>query len=324
MKSLLPVFLVFIGLNLSAQYAIQGKVDAAYIPSLDGNVYLTKINGNEMAVALTPIKKDGSFTFHKKHISDKNMMYRLYVRRMEQAIQDTIALNQKFILSSNDELRFEKGPDLFNEYVNSNSADKEWKKLKAFQADLATQEKTIEDTLSEAYAAKLKSYTKDSLKILMVKLMGIRQLEHKGLLDSDIAENPSYYLDLLEELKESDLAVSEYLFLQRKLAYLTQEAVEAKYGWSKTINMLLGLMVIGLLVFTIRLKRLLPKVQVDLSRQEQTIQKLILEGKTNKEIANELFISISTVKTHITNIYSKLKVSSRQELLRRMHIRRGY
>ncbi|HDZ13708.1 MAG TPA: response regulator transcription factor [Pricia sp.] len=36
-----------------------------------------------------------------------------------------------------------------------------------------------------------------------------------------------------------------------------------------------------------------------------------------KEIANELFISLSTVKTHITNIYGKLKVSGRQELLRR-------
>jgi len=44
---------------------------------------------------------------------------------------------------------------------------------------------------------------------------------------------------------------------------------------------------------------------------------LILQGKSNKEIANELFISLSTVKTHITNIYNKLKVSSRQELLRK-------
>ncbi|MGB7394497.1 MAG: LuxR C-terminal-related transcriptional regulator, partial [Pricia sp.] len=41
-------------------------------------------------------------------------------------------------------------------------------------------------------------------------------------------------------------------------------------------------------------------------------------GKSNKEIAGELFISISTVKTHITNIYGKLKVSSRKELLHRI------
>ncbi|HET7361516.1 MAG TPA: LuxR C-terminal-related transcriptional regulator [Salinimicrobium sp.] len=51
--------------------------------------------------------------------------------------------------------------------------------------------------------------------------------------------------------------------------------------------------------------------EVRLSKQENTIKNLIVEGKTNKEIANELFISPST---HITNIYSKLQISGRKEL----------
>jgi ATP/maltotriose-dependent transcriptional regulator MalT len=79
----------------------------------------------------------------------------------------------------------------------------------------------------------------------------------------------------------------------------------------------LGLLVAGLLVFVFHLKRKRGYVQVDLSKQEKNVQGLILEGKSNKEIANELFISLSTVKTHITNIYSKLQVSSRQELLQK-------
>ncbi|MGK0379614.1 MAG: DNA-binding CsgD family transcriptional regulator, partial [Patiriisocius sp.] len=50
-----------------------------------------------------------------------------------------------------------------------------------------------------------------------------------------------------------------------------------------------------------------------LSNQEEKVLALILENKTNKEIASALFVSVSTVKTHINNIYKKRNVSSRQE-----------
>ncbi len=51
-----------------------------------------------------------------------------------------------------------------------------------------------------------------------------------------------------------------------------------------------------------------------LTSQERTIMIKISEGKSNKEIATELFISLSTVKTHINNLYKKLEVSSREEI----------
>ncbi|MBS2993676.1 response regulator transcription factor, partial [Rhodococcus erythropolis] len=46
-----------------------------------------------------------------------------------------------------------------------------------------------------------------------------------------------------------------------------------------------------------------------LTKRELEILCLVAEGKTNKEIGEELFIMIKTVKTHITNILSKLDVS---------------
>ncbi len=51
-----------------------------------------------------------------------------------------------------------------------------------------------------------------------------------------------------------------------------------------------------------------------LTKQERVIVELINSDKTNKQIAEELFISISTVKTHINNIYRKLNISNRDEL----------
>ena len=49
-------------------------------------------------------------------------------------------------------------------------------------------------------------------------------------------------------------------------------------------------------------------------RERELIFK-VMQGKSNADIARELFISIPTVKTHLHNIYQKLGVDSRYELL---------
>lgn len=50
-----------------------------------------------------------------------------------------------------------------------------------------------------------------------------------------------------------------------------------------------------------------------LTGREQEVLSLIAEGLSNREIANKLFLSEKTVKTHITNIFSKLQISSRAQ-----------
>jgi DNA-binding CsgD family transcriptional regulator len=52
-----------------------------------------------------------------------------------------------------------------------------------------------------------------------------------------------------------------------------------------------------------------------LSKREIEIADLILEGKANDEIKDELFISIFTVKKHISNIFMKLDIKSRSQLI---------
>jgi hypothetical protein len=58
-------------------------------------------------------------------------------------------------------------------------ADKEWQKLRSFEEQLRKNEVEKQDSLSEDYVINLKTYTKDSLEILMVKLIGIKQLDNK-------------------------------------------------------------------------------------------------------------------------------------------------
>jgi two-component system, NarL family, nitrate/nitrite response regulator NarL len=53
----------------------------------------------------------------------------------------------------------------------------------------------------------------------------------------------------------------------------------------------------------------------DLTHREKQILRLIVRGKTNKEIAEDLFISDRTADTHRTNIKRKLKLSTLAQLI---------
>jgi NarL family two-component system response regulator LiaR len=50
-----------------------------------------------------------------------------------------------------------------------------------------------------------------------------------------------------------------------------------------------------------------------LTEREAEVLELIARGKANKQIARELFVAMSTVKTHINNLYRKLNLSSRTQ-----------
>ncbi|WP_461218970.1 response regulator transcription factor [Lapidilactobacillus salsurivasis] len=56
-----------------------------------------------------------------------------------------------------------------------------------------------------------------------------------------------------------------------------------------------------------------PQLYEDLTAREREVLMLIAKGKSNKEIADELFITLKTVKTHVSNILAKLQVEDRTQ-----------
>lgn len=52
-----------------------------------------------------------------------------------------------------------------------------------------------------------------------------------------------------------------------------------------------------------------------LSEREMEVLALLSSGRTNAEIANDLFVALGTVKAHVNNIYRKLGVKNRAEAL---------
>lgn len=60
----------------------------------------------------------------------------------------------------------------------------------------------------------------------------------------------------------------------------------------------------------------LPRNEVNLSRQEFKVLTLMAEGLSNLEIAESLYITESTVKTHVSNVLTKLNARRRTEAVK--------
>lgn len=55
--------------------------------------------------------------------------------------------------------------------------------------------------------------------------------------------------------------------------------------------------------------------QKGLSNREAEVAELVTKGLSNKEVANQLFVTEKTVKFHLTNIYKKMNLKSRAQLI---------
>ena len=322
-------FYIFIALILfsfkaTSQESVSGYLQLENPKNWEEKVLLSKVVLNDTAnghryipIASSNISEKGYFSFDQQWFDNTDHIYRIHINPIKTATKLTEAVKnfKLFILSKNDSIYFEKGTSLFDSYTTSNKADKEWQQLKKFESKF---DSLHDDFDTEKYLLRTKGYVKDSLQILLVKLISIKKLDDKKLLEKDIKENTAYYAGLLKELKSSEIDPALFLYLENKLSLIHQENTHNKYSISMLFNGIAGLTILVLVFLFIRKRRNLQNNNsVPLSKQENTIKELIISGKSNKEIANELFISINTVKTHISNIYGKLHITSRKELINR-------
>lgn len=66
-------------------------------------------------------------------------------------------------------------------------------------------------------------------------------------------------------------------------------------------------------------KEPVPLLLQKLTDRERQVAELLLQGRTYKMIAEELYLSENTVKTHIKNIYSKLNIQSKTDLIKMLN-----
>ena len=135
----------------------------------------------------------------------------------------------------------------------------------------------------------------------------------------EVASNP-YYAGLDERLNSSypNAPFTNY-YSAEFLA--DQELARLKNPQASRVNYLFYIILIisimlNLLLFRrwIKNKKRRKKALARLTPQEQKIVDHILLDMSNKEIADALFVSVSTIKTHINNLYKKLEVSDRDAI----------
>lgn len=66
-------------------------------------------------------------------------------------------------------------------------------------------------------------------------------------------------------------------------------------------------------LFKTNLKPVVPTTDYNLTTQEKKVLQYLVDGKSYKMIAAELFVAVDTIKSHVRNIYAKLHVHSGTE-----------
>ena len=159
------------------------------------------------------------------------------------------------------------------------------------------------ELMKKALDEKLRQFA-DTCSFPLVALYAV----YKTDFEQNIAENPGFYNRFLEKWKDEK---SSYFEEFRKI--IPRENIKPDYsilfGFA---GLILGAM---LTFFILKRKPIKPEPAETLTIQERKIFSMIQAGKSNKEISNELNIEISTVKSHVNNLYSKLKINSRKEIL---------
>lgn len=57
--------------------------------------------------------------------------------------------------------------------------------------------------------------------------------------------------------------------------------------------------------------------RLGISKREHEVLELMAQGLTNQQIADKLFVSVNTIKTHSSNLFLKLEVSRRTQAIQR-------
>lgn len=89
-----------------------------------------------------------------------------------------------------------------------------------------------------------------------------------------------------------------------------KEAIHTVYQEKKYFNSEISQLMIGNMALE-------GEAHKKLSKREREVLSLVANGKTTKEIADELFVSTRTVETHRVNMMKKLKVQNTAELIKK-------
>ncbi|WP_435579571.1 response regulator transcription factor [Gilvibacter sp.] len=318
------------------QYVFEGQVDPG---DWNGQAYLSeiedyrKLNGvfNEQLIQRVSLDSLGIFRFKGNKLSDKNKLYRIHVDRCASYEQDlnhftgNCEHSKAMIIIANNRdtitlpQRFDN--EIFCEAISTNEATLALLKVDSIMEAMkyefvGLRSQTAIDNLLDDWTARLHEFGKDQDPLVGLYI-------YAGLTDRSTIfydhyvkrlQQTPFYAELATRLEaaygESEIAKQYIREHQVESNLITQESSTDRSTEYLIAGLVLFLIGCGFYYLKIRHA----SIKITLTPQEEKVFQLIQENKTNKEIASELFISHSTVKSHVNNIYRKLGVTSRDEI----------
>lgn len=309
--------------NLISQQGIKGQIvidstiwsPVAYL-SLISDIDKMNTMSNEMIIEKADIDQSGRFSFSTKYLPKEDKLFRIHIAKRSDPPASLIIggkdENHIFIIAnSNSQVIIEdtSNTELFGDAkIRGYYPNQMLQQIDEISSYIDTTNFNGSPIKAElvrsAIFEKLRVYA-DTCSNPLIALYAV----YKSNFQVNFSMNQQYFRNFLTKWKHER---SSYFDEFRKRIQISEN-----YG--KGFLLLIGslLFIGGFLVCLVILNRFKKNLNPlrDLSVQERKIFSLILEGKSNKEISDSLNIGLSTVKSHVNSIYSKLDINSRKDIL---------
>ena len=346
MRHQLTLLFILLTSICKAQYEISGYVNTEQWQS---TVYLSLIEDYrkssgvyaEQIISKTNANNNGYFKFSGNMLDNSNRLYRIHVDKCSEQQQDINHFNGHcidsksliFIANNNDviKLPFSFENEVFCNIISTNPKTNSIIKIDSLKAEMKFAYSEYRSQANRKLNNKKwfktlqdfgKSLNEPLAELYIYSFLSDRSSDFHNYYIKDL-KNANYYSELSQRLTEKYPNSSYTIQYNKELKSDTYILDSINAGKSNnTLNYLIYSFLILSVLLNIFLiyKRKTSKKQTSkdlkrlLSKQENVVLELILQNKTNKEIAETLFVSLSTVKSHTNTIYKKLNVQSREQV----------
>lgn len=327
------LFFLFLGTSIKAA-SLKGKIsiDESWEPM----IFLSLINSfddlntasYDFLVYEAAIDSAGYFDMSGMIIPEGDRIYRLHIVKKGDPVSTIIIGGQDenfihFTMNENSNIEIlsnENQPGFHNCLIKGGETNSELQYLFGLQKELQTPPALPSKQNREILKMQIiKKYEEmaDTSSFSIIKLMAIHLL-----LES--TDKPD--IELMEKTKSrlSDTSSPYYRAFVNQLDFLKYQSEKPGFSnpaWLKWLGMI-ALIIILALFYWIKVRKSAtvksePKKDLTgtLSIQEKRVFDLLKTGASNKEISSELNIEVSTVKSHVNKVFSRLGVKSRKEIV---------
>ncbi|NRD21614.1 response regulator transcription factor [Winogradskyella litoriviva] len=343
----IKILLVFLAISsvCKAQYSFSGYTNPE---EWDRSVYLSivedyrKMSGvySEQIIAKTVADSTGYFEFKGNILDNENRIYRIHVDRCSDIQQEINHFNGHcsdseallFIAKNTDSLKlpFSFEDQVFCQIESNNPKASAFIKIDSLKNDMRFAYGEFRSEANRKLNNKKwfktlqnfgESLDEPLAELYIYTYLSDRSSDLHSYYVEDLKRN-NYYDNLklrLQNTYPNATYTKQYINELEADRYMLA-AANGKYAynnWSFLLYAFLGLSVLTNIYFFYqswkRNSSKIEELKSKLSKQEQVVLEHLLLDKTNKDIAEALFLSVSTVKTHTNNIYKKLNVQSRDD-----------